>query len=123
MDPLGFAFENFDGIGKWRAREANMPINASGTFPNGAKFDGPAEFVSGLVSQREEFVRTFTDKLLTYALGRGADYYDQPAIRKIVREAAPGNYRWSSVILGVVKSAPFQMRTMGTAPTTVATRP
>jgi hypothetical protein len=123
MDPLGFAFENFDGIGKWRTREANIPINASGTFPNGGKFDGPAEFVNGLVSQREEFVRTFADKLLTYALGRGADYYDQPAIRRIVREAAPGNYRWSSVILGVVKSAPFQMRTMGTAPTTVAARP
>ena len=122
MDPLGFAFENFDGIGKWRSREANMPINASGTFPNGAKFDGPAEFVNGLVSQREEFVRTFADKLLTYALGRGADYYDQPAIRRIVREAAPGNYRWSAVILGVVKSAPFQMRMMGTAPTRVAAR-
>jgi mono/diheme cytochrome c family protein len=122
MDPLGFAFENFDGIGKWRSREANLPINASGTFPNGAKFDGPAEFVNGLVSQREEFVRTFADKLLTYALGRGADYYDQPAIRRIVREAAPGNYRWSAVILGVVKSAPFQMRMMGAAPTRVAVR-
>jgi hypothetical protein len=76
-----------------------------------------------LVSQREEFVRTFTDKLLTYALGRGTDYYDQPAIRKIVREGAPSEYRWSSVILGIVKSAPFQMRTMGTAPTAIAARP
>jgi hypothetical protein len=123
MDPLGFAFENFDGIGKWRTREANMPINASGTFPNGAKFDGPAEFVRGLVSQRDEFVRTFADKLLTYALGRGAAYYDQPAIRKIVREAAPSEYRWSSLILGVIKSAPFQMRMVGTAPATVAGRP
>jgi cytochrome c553 len=123
MDPLGFAFENFDGIGKWRTREGNTPINASGTFPNGAKFDGPAEFVSALVSQREEFVRTFADKLLTYALGRGAAYYDQPAIRKIVREAAPSEYRWSSVILGIVKSAPFQMRTMGTAAPTAAARP
>jgi uncharacterized protein DUF1592/uncharacterized protein DUF1588/uncharacterized protein DUF1585/uncharacterized protein DUF1595 len=123
MDPLGFAFENFDGIGKWRTREANTPINASGTFPNGAKFDGPAEFVNVLVSQREEFVRTFADKLLTYALGRGAAYYDQPAIRKIVREAAPSEYRWSAVILGIVKSAPFQMRMMGTAPAPVAARP
>ena len=74
-----------------------MPINASGTFPNGAKFDGPAEFVNVLVSQREEFVRTFADKLLTYALGRGAAYYDQPAIRRIVREAAPERV---SVVVG-----------------------
>ncbi len=79
--------------------------------------------MSALVSQREEFVRTFADKLLTYALGRGAAYYDQPAIRKIVREAAPSEYRWSSVILGVVKSAPFQMRMMGTASPTAAARP
>ena len=110
MDPLGFALENFNGIGKWRTSDANTPIDASGVFPDGTKFSGPAELRNMLLKYREELVRTVIEKLLTYALGRGVEYYDMPAVRAIRRDAAP-DYRWSSVILGIAKSLPFQMRT------------
>ena len=110
MDPLGFALENFDAIGKWRTAEAGAPIDASGTLPDGASFDGPAELRATLAGREAEFVTTVLSKLLTYGLGRGVEYYDMPAIRAILREAAPGGYRWSSIILGIVKSTPFQMR-------------
>jgi hypothetical protein len=112
MDPLGFALENFDGIGRWRTTSgaANTPIDSSGVLPDGTKFQGPAELRKILLSHREQFVTNMTEKLLTYGLGRGAEYYDAPAIRAIVREAAPSDYTWSSVILGIVKSIPFQMR-------------
>ena len=110
MDPLGFALENFDGIGGWRTTDANVPIDASGVLPDGTSFEGPVGLRKVLLSRSEEFVTNVTKKLLTYALGRGAEYYDAPAIRKIVREAAADDYRWSSLILGVVKSTPFQMR-------------
>ena len=111
MDPLGFALENFNGVGEWRSTsEAGTPVDASGVLPNGAKFNGPAELRKVLLSHPEQFANTVTDRLLTYALGRGVEYYDQPAIRKITREAASGNYRWSSVILGIVNGVPFQMR-------------
>jgi hypothetical protein len=112
MDPLGFALENFDAIGKWRTSDANAPIDASGTFPDGTRFTGPAEFRRVLLAHREQFVATLTEKLMTYALGRGVEYYDMPAVRKILREAAPRDDRWSSLILGIVTSAPFQMRTV-----------
>ena len=111
MDPLGFALENFDGIGRWRTMEGASPIDASGELPDGTAFDGPAEFREALVERREEFVRTFTEKLLTYALGRPVGHQDMPAVRAILRGAAPGGYRWSSLVLGVVESAPFRMRT------------
>jgi hypothetical protein len=115
MDPLGFALENFDGIGRWRlTSEARTPIDAAGALPDGTRFEGPAQLRTLLVSRREEFVGALTEKLLTYALGRGVDYYDAPAVRAIVREAAPGGYRWSSLVLGIVKSPPFQMRRSGT---------
>jgi hypothetical protein len=111
MDPLGFALENFDGIGKWRSTtEAGTPVDASGALPDGTKLDGPSGLRNVLQARRGEFVATVTSKLLTYALGRGVEYYDQPAIRKIVRDAAPGDFRWSSIILGIAKSTPFQMR-------------
>jgi mono/diheme cytochrome c family protein len=110
MDPLGFALENFDAIGKWRATEGHAPIDASGVLPDGTKFGGPDELRKALMAHRDEFVRTFTEKLLTYALGRAVAYYDMPALRAIIREAAPGDYRWSSLILGIVNSKPFQMR-------------
>ena len=110
MDPLGFALENFDGIGGWRTTDANVPIDASGVLPDGTSFEGPAGLRQVLLSRSEEFVTNVTKKLLTYALGRGAEYYDAPAIRRIVREAAADDYRWSSLIMGVVKSTPFQMR-------------
>ena len=110
LDPLGFALENFDGIGKWRSSDAGSPVDASGVLSDGTKINGPVELRNVLLSRRQEFFITVTDKLLTYALGRGTEYYDRPAIRQIVREAAASDYRWSSVILGIVKSTPFQMR-------------
>ena len=110
MDPLGFALENFDAIGGWRSTEAGSAIDASGALPNGSKFEGPAELREVLLGQREQFVRTVTEKLMMYALGRGVEYYDLPVIRQITREAAPKDYRWSSIIAGIVKSTPFQMR-------------
>jgi mono/diheme cytochrome c family protein len=111
MDPLGFALENFNGVGEWRTTsEAGNPVDASGVLPNGVKFNGPAELRKVLLSHPEQFANTVTDRLLTYALGRGVEYYDQPAIRKITREAASNNYKWSSLILGIVNSTPFQMR-------------
>ena len=110
MDPLGFALENFDGIGKWRTAEAGTPIDPSGVLPDGTPFQGPAELRKVLLTKREGFVTTVTEKLLTYALGRGLEYYDAPAVRKITREAAPSEHRWSSLILGIVQSTPFQMR-------------
>lgn len=111
MDPLGFAFENFDAIGQWRTMDANQPIDASGTFPGGGvKFSGPTDFRAGLVGFRELYLSTLTQKLLTYALGRGVEYPDQPAIRQILREADKSGMRWSALVMAVVESMPFQMR-------------
>jgi hypothetical protein len=111
MDPLGFALENFDAIGKWRtAGEAGTPIDASGALPTGVQFEGPQGLRAFLLGRREQFVNAVTEKLLSYALGRGVEYYDLPAVRKIVRDATPGDYSWSSTILGIVQSAPFLMR-------------
>jgi hypothetical protein len=110
MDPLGFALENFDAIGKWRSTtEGGEPVDASGTLPDGTALDGPTGLRSVLEAHREEFVITVTSKLLTYAVGRGLEYYDGPAIRAILRHAGP-DYRWSSIILGIVTSPAFQMR-------------
>jgi hypothetical protein len=113
MDPLGFSLENFDALGQWRTTDGDAPINATGVLLDGTKVDGPAALRRALVAQKEQFVKTVTGKLLTYALGREMEYYDAPAIRGIVRAAAPDNYRWSSTILTLVKSAPFQMRRSG----------
>ena len=111
MDPLGFALENFDAVGKWRdTGVAGTRIDPSGTLPDGTAFDGFPGLRDILLERREEFVTTVAEKLLTYALGRGVEYYDRPAIRAIVREAAANEYRWSSLILGVARSLPFQMR-------------
>jgi hypothetical protein len=110
MDPLGFALENFDAIGQWRTIDAHAPIDASAVLVDGTKFNGPAELRTVLLRRREQIVRTVTENLMTYALGRGIEYYDQPSIRKIVREASAREYRWSSIVLGIVKSTPFQRR-------------
>jgi hypothetical protein len=122
MDPLGFALENFDGVGKWRVDDANAPVNATGTLPDGTKFSGPAEFRRVLVEQRPELLRTIAEKMLTYALGRGLDYRDAPAIRGIVRDTSVGGDRWSSLVLAVARSVPFQMRGVATVPALPSTR-
>jgi hypothetical protein len=112
MDPLGFALENFDATGQWRTREGGTPIDASAVLPDGTKFEGPVGLRNMLLGQRDQIATATADKLLTYALGRGLSYYDAPAVRQIVREAARDGYRFQSLILGVVKSVPFQMRTL-----------
>ena len=111
MDPLGFALENFDAIGTWRAdSEAGQPIDASATMPSGAEFEGPAGLRRVLLSRGEDFAATVTEKLLAYALGRGLEHTDRPAVRRILRDAAADDYRWSSIVQGIVKSTPFQWR-------------
>ncbi len=111
MDPLGFALENFDAIGKWRTNTAdNLPLDSIGTLPDGTILAGPAGLRVVLAGKEEEFTYTAVHKLLTYALGRGTEYYDQPAIRKIMQDAEQDDYRWSSIIMGIVESTPFQMR-------------
>jgi uncharacterized protein DUF1592/uncharacterized protein DUF1588/uncharacterized protein DUF1585/uncharacterized protein DUF1587/uncharacterized protein DUF1595/cytochrome c len=116
MDPLGFALENFDSLGKWRTVSDGAPIDAAAALPDGTQFQGVAGLRTLLVSHRDDFVRTFTEKLLAYAVGRGVEYYDRPAVRKITREAAGDNFRWSSLIAGIVKSMPFSMGIVKSAP-------
>jgi hypothetical protein len=111
MDPLGLSLENFDAVGRWRSRsEANTPIDASGVLPDGTRFDGPSGLRDVLLKRSDLFVRMFTEKLLTYALGRGLEYFDAPAVRSIAREAQTTGYRFSSVVSGIVRSTPFVMR-------------
>ena len=111
MDPLGLALENYDAVGKWRTTgEADLPIDASGNLPDGTAFEGPIGLRTLLLDRQEQFIGTLTEKLLAYALGRGPEYYDRPTVRAITRSAASDNYRWSSIIVGIVQSAPFRMR-------------
>jgi hypothetical protein len=111
MDPLGLPMENFDAVGRWRTRsESEGAIDASGGLPDGTKFDGVAGLRDALLKHSDEFIGTLTEKLLTYALGRGIEYYDAPAIRRIGREAARNDNRFSSIVLGIVNSQPFLMR-------------
>jgi hypothetical protein len=114
MDPIGFALENFDAIGQWRTHssigEGNPPIDSTGVLPDGTKIDGAIEFRETLIKNPHQFLNTVTEKMLTYALGRGVEYYDRVEVRRILREAEPGGYRWSALITGIVKSLPFQMR-------------
>jgi len=110
MDPVGFALENFDAVGAWRVRESNGgPIDASGELTDGTKVDGVVTLRQAILKRSDVFVGTVTQKLLTYAIGRGLDHRDMPAVRAIVRQAAP-EYRFSSLVLGIVHSAQFQMR-------------
>ena len=111
MDPLGFALENFDAVGRWRdAADDGGPIDAVAALPDGSRFEGPGGLRRMLGDRGDELVSNVTARLMTYALGRGVEAHDMPAIRKIVREAQAGGYRWSSIILGVVESTPFLMR-------------
>ena len=114
IDPTGFALENFDAIGRWRTvDESYNKIDATGVLPDGSKFDGVVELRAVLTKNPAPFVNTMTEKLLTYALGRGVEYYDMSAVRKIARDAAPGGYRFQRIVQGVVESAPFMMRSLG----------
>src|SRR5690606_39198937 len=110
MDPIGFSLENFDAIGQWRTREPGGAIDASGQMANGRKVDGPVSLREALAADPEQFAGLFTEKLLTYALGRGLEPYDMPIVRSIVRDAAAENYRFSAIVLGVARSVPFRMK-------------
>ena len=111
IDPPGFALENFDAIGKWRdIDESGKPVDAVGTTVSGARVEGLSGLRSLLLQRPEQFPTTLTEKLLAYSLGRRLEYYDRPAVRQIVRAAGAQNYRWSSLILGIVNSPTFLMR-------------
>jgi hypothetical protein len=109
MDPIGFSLENFDAVGAWRSNDLGSKIEASGRLYDGTQMNGPVSLRNALVAHSDLFVGNFTAKLLTYALGRGVEYYDMPSVRSIEREAAASNYRFSAMVLGIVKSSPFQM--------------
>jgi hypothetical protein len=117
MDPVGLALENFDAVGRWRTEEYGEPINATGKLVDGTEINGVVDLRNALLKYSDRFVQTTTEKLLTYALGRGLEYYDMPVVRGIARNAAKSDYRFSSVIMGIVESAPFQMRASEASPT------
>jgi hypothetical protein len=110
MDPIGFALENFDAVGAWRTEDAGARIDASGELTDGTKIDGVVALRKAILARPDLFAGTMTEKLLIYALGRGLDEHDMPVVRGILRTAAAQDYRFSSLILGVVDSVPFQMR-------------
>jgi hypothetical protein len=121
IDPVGFSLENFNAVGQWRDLEVEgQPVDASGALPGGGEFHGIDGLEDALLARPELFVTTLTENLLTFALGRGVEYYDGPAVRKIVRDAGKEEYRFSSLLLGIVKSAPFQMRRAEMTEATVA---
>jgi hypothetical protein len=110
MDPLGLALENFDGLGQWREKEPGGAIDPTGQLADGTPIDGPVALREAVLERPEMFVRTLTEKLMTYALGRGLDLDDKPLVRKVARDAAARDYRWSAIVIGIVRSAPFQMK-------------
>jgi cytochrome c5 len=110
MDPIGLALENFDGIGRWRTTDGGVKIESSDTLFDGAKVEGPVGLRQAVSSRPEQFARTITEMLLTYGLGRGIEHYDMPVVRSVLKDAARDNYRFSSLVLGIVKSQPFQMK-------------
>jgi hypothetical protein len=110
MDPIGFALENFDAVGQWRKTFEGAVIDPSGTMFDGTKIDGPASLRKALASRPETFVGAMTEKMMTYALGRGLEYYDMPAVRKIVADGKARGFKFSSLVSGVVNSPAFQMR-------------
>ena len=108
MDPIGLAMENFNAIGKWRTEDEGIPIDASGVLVDGAQMNGVVDLRQALLRYSPQFVRNVTERLMTYAMGRGVEYYDMPMVRFIVHDAAPNQYRFSSLVLGIVKSPQFQ---------------
>jgi hypothetical protein len=113
MDPLGFALEHFDAIGQWRDNDGKFPIDPSGVLPDGRAFKGHEELKAILKSDPSAFTECFTEKMLTYALGRGLEPYDRTAVRAIARRAGANEHRFSSVVMGIVQSVPFQMQKAG----------
>ena len=120
MDPVGFALENFDAIGRWRTKDDGVAIDPSGTMYNGVKVDGVVGLRNMIASRPDIFAGVLAERMLTYALGRGLNYSDMPMVRKIVRSAAARNYRFSALVLGVVESPAFQMKVKKAAPASVA---
>jgi hypothetical protein len=114
MDPVGFSLEHFDVIGKWRDADSGVPVDARGRLADGTALDGPAALRAALLSRRDAVATTTTEKLLTYALGRRVEYFDLPAVRGIVRQAGRDNYRFASLVTGIVKSVPFQLKKVDT---------
>jgi hypothetical protein len=110
MDPVGFGLDQYDAVGRWRERELGTVIDPSGTLPDGSSFAGVAGLEQALLKRPDLFVSTLTEKLMTFALGRGIEHFDAPTVRQIVAEARDENYRFSELILGIVRSTPFQMR-------------
>jgi hypothetical protein len=110
IDPLGFALENFDVLGRFRTKDAGGDIDSVAKMPSGEEVHGPQGLKNYLVSHPEEFVGATVSQLLTYALGRQLDYADQPTVRRIMRQIAPGGYKFSDLVIGVVDSVPFRMR-------------
>jgi hypothetical protein len=121
LDPLGFALENFDAVGRWQEQtREGLPIDSAGVLADGTPVDGPIELREALLARPEVFVGTVTEKLLIYALGRGLEPADMPQVRRILRNAAEDDYRLMSIILGIVDSLPFQMRSKLTEPDALA---
>jgi len=110
LDPLGFALENYDAVGKFRTNEGGSEIDASGSLPGGIKVNGPGDLKKVLLDRHDQFVECLAEKLLTYALGRGLEYYDMPVVRDMRRQATQKDYRFSSLVMAAVSSVPFQMR-------------
>jgi hypothetical protein len=110
MDPIGFALENFDAIGRWRVEEHGEPINAKARMVDGTELDGAVDLRNALLGYSDRFVQTTTEKLMTYALGRGLEYYDMPTVRAITRSSAKNGYRFVDIVLGLVESDAFQLK-------------
>jgi hypothetical protein len=109
FEPIGIALENFDAVGSWRTMDGESPIDASGVLVDGSKVAGITDLRESLVRRSDQFARVVTEKMMTYALGRGVEYQDMPLVRSIVHDSAASNYKFSSIVMGIVKSAPFQM--------------
>ncbi|MBV8903087.1 MAG: DUF1585 domain-containing protein, partial [Acidobacteriia bacterium] len=109
FEPMGIALENFDAVGTWRTLDGDSPIDATGVLVDGTKVDGVASLRGWLLKRSDQFVRVVTERLLTYALGRGVEFQDMPLVRSVVNESAPNKYRFTSLVMGIVKSPAFQM--------------
>jgi hypothetical protein len=109
MDPIGFGLENYNAIGAWRTTDGNLPVDASGTLPSGQSFNGPAQLKAILKAQKTQFVRCLSEKMLTYALGRGLDFSDKRTVENIVNRVARQDYRFSALITAIVQSDPFRL--------------